>query len=82
MPRMGGRALQRGPWMHQAAHVLATNVLSDCGSSSPLPAHPIHLRGRSADGSHRRSLLGVIRGFIHDDFNVIIPGKKGKGQSL
>ena len=46
------------------------------------PAQPVYSRGGSADGPHRRGLLGVIGGFIRKDFNVVIPGKKGKRLSL
>ena len=48
----------------------------------PFLAQPVYLRGRSADGSHGRGLLRVLRGFIHEDFNIIIPGKKGERPSL
>ena len=56
--------------------------LPGCPPSAPFLAQPVYLRGRSADGSHGRGLLRVLRGFIHEDFNVIIPGKKGKRPSL
>lgn len=55
--------------------VMATAVLAAHGQT-------VHLRGRSADGSHGGGLLRVIRGLVHDDFNVIVPGKKGKRPSL
>lgn len=61
---------------------LPTGGLPGRRSGAALLAQPVYLRGCSADGSHGRSLLRVIGGVICKDFNVIIPGKKGRGRVL
>lgn len=69
-------AVQEGTVLQQTGVGASDCLLSRPPHGAPVLASPTNLRGRSADGSHGGGLLRVVRCFIHNDFNVIIPGKK------